>query len=545
MRLTFYCLHMKPIKFLYIRSIVLVFFALQANVWAQQICSSKVVKVSVFQSQAQVSREGKAVLDMGIHEVIFNQISPSLIQSSVEVVAPEGIEILSVSNRNNYLEKGDEPAEIILLEDSLQNINDALNGIRLDQESITWQKDLLRANKSLGGANNGVKADELEDVLDIFQRKLHQYKEQSIDLERRAKVLNSQKRLIEKQLGDYRAGVKSLNTQIAALVKVIKANPEALFKLQYLVSGVSWKPYYDIRVKDVNSPLQFVLKANIKQTTGEEWSDVKLSLTTNNPNKTGVKPEMKPIFIKFNEPVVRRSKSYSSYGDGEGAGMVAEPMYATEEGSYTNRNVSAQQNLLNLSFDVKGNVSVPSDGKVHQVELNQFSLPAVFGYACVPKLSTDIFVTAKSESNDLLNQLNGEANIYLNGTFAGKTFINRESSDSLMLTLGKDRRIITKREKVKDMSSKSLFGSNKKESQTIEISISNSSNERITLKVEDQIPVSKNGEISVKLTQDGDADYAPESGQLKWVKTLEPKQVIKLRFSFEITYPSGKILSDY
>jgi uncharacterized protein (TIGR02231 family) len=463
------------------------------------------------------------------------------------VVAPEGIEILSVSNRNNYLEKGEEPADILILEDSLQQMNDKISAIRHDQESITWQKDVLRANKSLGGANNGVKADELEDVLDIFQRKLNAYKEQSIELERRMKILNAQKRLVEKQLSDYRAGVKSLNTQIAVVVKVSKANPDALFKLQYLVSGVSWKPYYDIRVKDVNSPLQFVLKANIRQTTGEEWSDVKLSLTTNNPNQTGVKPEIRPLFLKFNEPVVKQKYNYSGegYGDGNADAMVAEPMMASEEKSYGRRGSEARQSLLNLSFDVKGNVSVPSDGKMHQVELNQFLLPAVYGYACVPKLSTDIFVTAKSESNDLLNQLSGEANIYLNGTFAGKTFINRESSDSLMLTLGKDRRIITKRETVKDMSSKSLFGSNKKESQTIEITISNSSNERITLNVEDQIPVSKNGEISVKLTQDGDAAYVAESGQLKWVKTLEPKQLIKLRFSFEITYPAGKIISEY
>jgi uncharacterized protein (TIGR02231 family) len=182
---------------------------------------------------------------------------------------------------------------------------------------------------------------------------------------------------------------------------------------------------------------------------------------------------------------------------------------------------------------------------VHQVVLSLFYLAAIYGYACVPKLNPDVFVTAKSESSDLLNQLNGEANIYLNGTFSGKTYLNRESSDSLTLTLGKDRRIITKRERVKDMSSKTFFGSNKKESQTIEITISNSSSERITLNIEDQIPVSKNEEIGVKLTQDGDAQYTSESGQLKWVKTLDPKQVIKLRFSFEITYPAGKILSDY
>jgi len=524
------------------------FLFLGMNLWAnaQQIIASKVVAVSVFHNQAQVTREGKAILDNGIHEVIFNQISPNMVNSTIEVVAPEGIEILSVTNRNNYIEKGQEPADIMLLEDSLQLINDRLTAIRFDQESITWQKDLLRANKSLGGANNGVKADELEDVLDIFQRKLNMFKEQNIELERRLKVLNAQKRLVEKQLGDYRAGAKSLNTQIAVMVKVTKANASALFKLQYLVKDVSWKPYYDIRVKDVSSAVQFVLKADIRQSTGEDWSNIKMALTTNNPNQTGLKPELRPVYIQYHTDVSRAK--YNSY---EGALTVTEydsdaaSNVSASEKSDNKKYASSSQNLLNLSFDVKGNVSVPSDNKNHQVELNQFSLPAQFGYACVPKLNPDIFVTAKFESNDLLNQLNGEANIYLNGTYSGKTFIDRANGDSLLLTLGRDRRLIAKREKVKEMSSKSLFGSTKKESQTIEITLSNSSSEKIQLLVEDQIPVSKNEDVTVKLMQDENAQYAPETGLLKWVVTLEPKQVVKLRFSFDVSYPAGKMIGGY
>jgi uncharacterized protein (TIGR02231 family) len=133
----------------------------------------------------------------------------------------------------------------------------------------------------------------------------------------------------------------------------------------------------------------------------------------------------------------------------------------------------------------------------------------------------------------------------MNGTFAGKTQLYPQNSDSLLLTLGKDRRLAIRREKVKDKNSKSLFGSNKKELQTIELTLNNTAKESIEVKVEDQIPVSTNNEITVKLLSQDGANYVAETGKLIWNVKLAPKQVKKIRFSFEVSYPSEKILNGF
>jgi len=145
--------------------------------WSQHeiTCKSEIKKVSVFINQAQVERQAKVPIDAGVHTLVFDKISPVLVDGSIELKAPDGIEILSVSMQNEYLEKGEKPASIILLEDSLEVVKERLFEIQSDKESIALQRELLLANKSIGGANQGVKAEELEDVLGIYQKKLQEF----------------------------------------------------------------------------------------------------------------------------------------------------------------------------------------------------------------------------------------------------------------------------------------------------------------------------------------------------------------------------------
>jgi uncharacterized protein (TIGR02231 family) len=220
------------------------------------------------------------------------------------------------------------------------------------------------------------------------------------------------------------------------------------------------------------------------------------------------------------------------------------PMPASE---YRDAKVEASfsQNAVSLEFEVPGKQSIPSDRKGQMIDISNFSSNAVYGHACVPKLSKDVFVTAKVESNDLISQLNGEASIYFGGSFTGKTYLSQSASDSLLITLGTDKRLVSSREKVNEMCTKSFFGSTRKDANTIEITLSNNSNETIELGLEDQIPLATNQEITVKLSDKGGADFDLETGTLKWKVNLLPKQTVKYRFSFEITYPSNKIISFY
>jgi hypothetical protein len=115
----------------------------------------------------------------------------------------------------------------------------------------------------------------------------------------------------------------------------------------------------------------------------------------------------------------------------------------------------------------------------------------------------------------------------------------------MLITLGKERRMLIKRTKLNEMTSKSIFGSNKKEKSGYQIAIINTSAENLELELFDQIPLSANGEIEVKLLNAGGATYNVESGLLQWKTKIAPKQEVKLQFEFEVSYPKTKRITPY
>jgi uncharacterized protein (TIGR02231 family) len=206
---------------------------------------------------------------------------------------------------------------------------------------------------------------------------------------------------------------------------------------------------------------------------------------------------------------------------------------------------SFSQNMFNTEFETNIAYTIPSDNQNHQVDLTSFAQSAIFGYSVVPKLNKEVFVTAQVLANDLINQISGEANVYYDGTFTGKTMISLTTKDTLLLTLGKDKRIQVERKKLKEFCSHSFFGGTKTESVTWEITIKNTRKEAVTLIIEDQIPVSTDKEIEIKLTDKGNAYLDEAIGKLTWKLDLAPEKSQILKFSFDVKYPKDKQLTGF
>ena len=151
---------------------------------------------------------------------------------------------------------------------------------------------------------------------------------------------------------------------------------------------------------------------------------------------------------------------------------------------------------------------------------------------------------AKATGWEEYSLLPGEANIFFEGTFVGKTFIDPNNiKDTLLLSLGRDKRIVVKREKLKDLTSRKLIGTTQKENYTWEISIRNVKAEVIKITVEDQLPVSQNTLIEVTALETGGANFTKDSGKLIWNLTLQPNETRKLAYKFEVKYPKDKQVS--
>jgi uncharacterized protein (TIGR02231 family) len=290
-----------------------------------------------------------------------------------------------------------------------------------------------------------------------------------------------------------------------------------------------------------------VSKAFITQSTGEDWKNVVLKLSTSNPNEGGSQPTLQTNYLRFQQlqayetEIQKRPMSMRAAKEE----VAAPEMLADEKTAFSPGVASVEQTDINIEFNVTSASNIPSDNNPHQVDLTVSNMDAVYSYAATPKLDKDAFVTAKVSGNDLVNQISGEANVYFDGTFTGKTYINGTTNDSLLLSLGRDKRIQIQRTMLKDFSSKSFSGGNKKELNTWEITIRNTRKEPIILLMEDQVPVSTDKDIEVKLVDSSHAKYDEDTGKLTWVIRLDAEQSQSVKFSFEVKYPKDKQISPY
>jgi hypothetical protein len=206
--------------------------------------------------------------------------------------------------------------------------------------------------------------------------------------------------------------------------------------------------------------------------------------------------------------------------------------------------VSVSDNELDITYDIDLPYDVPTNGKQQIATLKEATMNASYKYYAVPKLDKDAFLLAEVSDWEQLNLLPGEANIIFEGTYIGKTFIDPASTnDTLNLTLGKDKRVVIKREKLKDFSSVKFLGSNKLQKITYELTVKNNKKDPIKLLLKDQYPISTNKEIEVELLESSDAMNNTEIGVLTWKLDLAPGEIKKVRISYSVKYPKGKQLN--
>ena len=236
---------------------------------------------------------------------------------------------------------------------------------------------------------------------------------------------------------------------------------------------------------------------------------------------------------------VLKANAKAIYGAKAAAGAIVVTL-KDDLGDY----ITVTDNELNVTFDIDLPYDVPGNGKEQAVSLKEFSVNALYKYYAVPKLDKDAYLLGEVADWEKLNLLPGEANIIFEGTYTGKTYIDPNSTqDTLNLTLGKDKRIVVKKEKLKDFSSVKFMGSNKKQVFTYEITVKNNKKESTLMLLKDQYPLSTNKDIEVELLEGSAAANNTELGVLTWKLKLAAGETKKVRISYSVKYPKDKYVN--
>jgi len=168
-------------------------------------------------------------------------------------------------------------------------------------------------------------------------------------------------------------------------------------------------------------------------------------------------------------------------------------------------------------------------------------LPATYMHYAVPKQDGDAFLTAKVVGWNTLNLVSGKASVFFAGAYLGQSFINTASvDDTLSLSLGRDKRIAMSRKKQSELSKRQFIGNNEKETFYFETTVRNNRDKPIQFLLEDQLPISSNGDIEVGMLEISGAELEKNTGRLSWRFTLNPGESKTVVLGYSVKSPKGK-----
>jgi hypothetical protein len=414
------------------------------------------------------------------------------------------------------------------------------------------------------------------------------------------------------------------------------------------VKNAGWFPSYDIRSNSIKEPLQLSYKANIYQNTREEWKNVPVTLSSANPNRSNIAPQLKTYWLDYGlsapaynidsdgsnvvsgkivsaddgDPMIGatvtvKGTNLGTVSDIDGNYSIVLPQnnrqltfsyigylsqtrtvdpgstlnirlqedqaalqevvvvgYGTSRKGRRSKSkgevlkakesipamadvaveeemdeseviaVNQQQAQFGYEFDIKQLLTLPDGGKTTTTEISRHQLPATYEYRGIPKIDKESFLVADATDWQKLNLMEGEANVYFDNSFVGKSILDPNvSSDTLHFSMGRDQSICVQRIKVSESSTRRFFGSNQEQTMKWRITVKNNRQESVNITVFDQAPISRNTSIEVNMEELSDGQFDKQTGIIKWPLQLQPGEQRELVLQYKVKYPKNRRLN--
>jgi uncharacterized protein (TIGR02231 family) len=521
--------------------LIALFFGFSSHMHAQVQQKLNIETATVFLHGAQLTSTARVHINKGENEILFTNVAGDINSQSLSVNAGIGVAVESAVFQNNYLITDILSPKAKEIQDSLELLTADRNMTSNKITVLNEQVSVLQNNRKVGGDNSGLSVAELTKLLDLLSTKMEGYLNQKNKQEVILKKTDERIALLKKQLDEEKK--KGFQPGGQLLVKLYaKEAGNSQVVISYTVPNAGWAPTYDIRVEDIDKPAHLYYKANIYQNSGVVWDNVRLSLSTGNPQEGVQAPTMTPWYLAFYNPVMYKTLNNNAYSKNSPIAMGAARMAdAGMENSSMNEYVTVDNSGISTSFDIELPYTIPNDGKQHMVSIKRYELAATYRYYAAPKLDKDAFLQAQITNWEDLNLMPGQTNIFYEGTYVGQGYIDiRNTSDTLTFSLGRDKKIVVKREQDKKRRSIKMIGSNVRESFAYTVSIRNTRKDNINIVLQDQQPVSNDKDIVIEDQDTGGADYDKTTGMMKWNLTLKPNETGNVKFGYTVKYPKGK-----
>ena len=526
---------------------------------AQKPVPSKLEHATVYFNGAALTHTASATLKSGSQEVIIDGLSPDIVLSSLKVKA-NGVLISATEFSNDFITPKEKSNHIKKLTDSLELYKRLLQEAK---DELTMHQHLLKMLTD-GTLNNMEKKDGTVSIADInANMELYKSKagvlQNNINQDNR-KIENLQQTVnrLQKQISQDELD-SDVETGTLHLAVSVPKDIKTVFTITYFTNQAHWIPCYDLNIPDMNNTIVLQAKAQVNQNTGIDWNNVKLTLSTAQPNRTTVAPVFKAWFLYFglaNSHSSARSNviTYEKPASNTSNTYGIIPGVAATDGNNAdvtgnrsmNDYIDINEQEFMINYDIAVPYDIPGNGKMQLIDLNNYNINADFKYYSAPKLSDETYIVATLSDYEKYNLLPGEATVTFNNTYVGKTYIRpNDTENHITLTLTTEPRVTVKREKQRDFCSTKQVGNSTTETRSYLITVRNNLNRNAKLTLKEQYPISNNKDIEVKVNEvKPAATYdKTEIGVLTWDMELNAGETRTFVVTYSVKYPKDRILA--
>jgi uncharacterized protein (TIGR02231 family) len=533
-------------KKLFITSIFIISALITLTAQTEKEIKAEIKHVTVFPDRAQIDQETSIALIPGKTVLKLSGLSPYIDIQSIQVRGFGEFTILSVNHQNNYLQNLEDPTEGKTINSQIETLQMKVEDEKAAISILKEKEAFLLANRAVLVKETTFTLEQFKGIMELYTNNMDLITTTTLKKNRIIKDYEKQIAALQQQIAE-KHGKQQLPSGEISVTVTSEKQVSGRLTFSYVVANAGWYPSYDIRVDDIKNPVGIFYKANVFQNSGVAWKDVKLSFSNATPWVAGDIPVLYPWFVDYYYPVAKLLQgkvSGVSVNRSEAPVMMekaAMDVKEAKEMAAAPVSVEKQVGVTTITFDIATPYSVPSDGKIQTVEIQRLTAPADYKYVTLPKLSTLAYLTANIMDWAKLSLQNGEATLYFENTFVGKSNLNvNQLTDTLTLSLGTDNSILVKREKRKDFTSKKVIGANKTETYSFLLTVRNNKAAPVKITLNDQIPVSSNSGISVEPIELSGGKYNPQTGEIKWdleIKQQETKQIV---LTYSVKYPKDK-----
>lgn len=531
------------------------------------IAKSDITAATVYTNRAKVTREAVIDVPQGAQDIVVKGLPASLLPDSLraEGTATGGDVVIGALAHKRVITKELSSEREAALTTELQTLKDKRTLLYADRSALQTQKTFLqnlgkqaslRADEAIAELN--LHADQWMAAAQTLQQSMSDILKAEAAIDVKVRDLQEEMNRIQGELNQLRTGKRS--TYEVTIPVEASGDATLTLALSYQVPGATWKPIYDARLKTDESAMTLVQYGAVQQRTGEDWSDVALTLSTAQPHRGASLPALSPQWVDVWDndkvrpmaaaKVQRRNDLMSGFAASDA--VMAESMGAAPQSS---REVSFAQAQIETGgfvseYKIVGPSDVPADGSETKLMVGAFETDSKIEIHIQPQMSTEAYLVANATLKGDAPILPGQVNLFRDGAYVGQShFPMLRPDDAHDLFFGVDDQVTVDRKVLVDeRKDAGIISRDNELTRHYITTVQNLHKDAVAVVVKETLPVARNEKIDIKINEKQTlAGYTQDDehikGLLRWDMELAPKEEQEIGLGWTVSWPKDHSLS--